>query len=118
MSIIIYPCKYLTLVQLFIFYRYAQLAHFLIKQKKSIVAVTSITDERGGVSQSYHKRGTFVSRNRYRIIKMLIIIAVLFSVSWAPYFSILLKAVITIYIYIYMCVSLLQRDIRAIYGYK
>ena len=64
--------------QALIFGRYYRLVTFIARQGHQTT---------GGLTSS------FVSHNRTRIIKMLVIIAVLFSFAWLPYFVILVGAV-------------------------
>ena len=64
--------------QAFIFSRYYRLVTFIKRQAQQTT---------GGLTSS------FVSHNPKRIIKMLIIIAVLFSFVWLPYFVLLVGAV-------------------------
>ena len=64
--------------QVFIFSRYYRLVTFIKRQAHQTP---------GGLTSS------FVSHHRKRIIKMLVIIAVLFSFAWLPYFVLLVGAV-------------------------
>ncbi|KAI0211786.1 Pyroglutamylated RF-amide peptide receptor [Lamellibrachia satsuma] len=66
--------------QAFIFTRYYRLVMFIKRQAQQTT---------GGLTSS------FVSHNRKRIIKMLVIIAVLFSIAWLPYFVLLVGAKMT-----------------------
>ena len=67
-------CSSYMTPQALIFSRYYRLITFIAQQGHQTT---------GGLSSS------FVSHNRTRIIKMLIIIAVLFSFAWLPYFVLL-----------------------------
>ncbi|KAI0240919.1 Neuropeptide FF receptor 1 [Lamellibrachia satsuma] len=67
-------CSSYMIPQALIFSRYYRLITFIAQQGHQTT---------GGLSSS------FVSHNRTRIIKMLIIIAVLFSFAWLPYFVLL-----------------------------
>ena len=71
-------CASYMMPQAFIFSRYCRLVTFIVRQGQEVT---------GGLTSS------FVSHNRKRIIKMLIIIAVLFSFAWLPYFVLLVGAV-------------------------
>ncbi|KAI0225791.1 Neuropeptide FF receptor 1 [Lamellibrachia satsuma] len=70
-------CASYMMPQAFIFSRYYRLVTFIVRQGQEVT---------GGLTSS------FVSHNRKRIIKMLIIIAVLFSFAWLPYFILLVGA--------------------------
>ena len=63
--------------------RYYRLLRFIVRQGHQTT---------GGLTSS------FVSHNRTRIIKMLIIIAVLFSFAWLPYYILFVDAVIFLYL--------------------
>ncbi|KAI0225789.1 hypothetical protein LSAT2_023459, partial [Lamellibrachia satsuma] len=67
--------------QALVFSRYYRLATFIKRQGHH---------PPGGLTSS------FVSKNRTKIIKMLIIIAVLFSLAWLPYFVLLVGAIKTL----------------------
>ena len=71
-------CTSYLIPQALVFSRYYRLVTFIKRQGHHT------TD---GLASS------FVSQNRKRIIKMLIIIAVLFSFAWLPYFVLLVSAV-------------------------
>ena len=81
--------------------------------------ITSIV--RQGQQTTGGLTSSFVSHNRTRIIKMLIIIAVLFSFAWLSYFVLFVGAVSScfkcyfllfiIYIYIYIYIYILKRVI-------
>ena len=71
-------CASYMMPQAFIFSRYYRLVTFIVRQGHQTT---------GGMTSS------FVMHNRTRIIKMLIIIAVLFSFAWLPYFVLLVGAV-------------------------
>ncbi|KAI0231009.1 hypothetical protein LSAT2_018627, partial [Lamellibrachia satsuma] len=73
-------CTSYMIPQAFIFSRYYRLVTFIVRQGQQTT---------GGLTSS------FVSHNRTRIIKMLIIIAVLFSFAWLPYFVLLVGAKMT-----------------------
>ena len=67
-------CSSYMIPQALIFSRYYRLITFIKRQAHQTT---------GGLTSS------FVSHNRKRIIKMLVIIAVLFSFAWLPYFVLL-----------------------------
>ena len=71
-------CTSYLIPQALVFSRYYRLVTFIKRQGHH---------PPGGLTSS------FVSQNRTRIIKMLIIIAVLFSFAWLPYFVILVSVV-------------------------
>ena len=71
-------CASYMIPQAFIFSRYCRLVTFIKRQGHQTP---------GGLTSS------IVSQNRTRIIKMLIIIVVLFSFAWLPYFVLLVGAV-------------------------
>ena len=71
-------CTSYMIPQALVFSRYYRLVTFIKRQGHHAT---------GGLTSS------FVSQNRTRIIKMLIIIAVLFSFAWLPYFVLLVSAV-------------------------
>ena len=71
-------CASYMIPQALIFSRYYRLVAFIARQGHQTT---------GGMTSS------FVSHNRTRIIKMLVIIAVLFSFAWLPYFVLLVGAV-------------------------
>ena len=71
-------CASYIIPQTVIFCRYYGLVRFIVHHShKSVGTLTS----------------SFVSTNRKRIVKMLIIIAVFFSLAWFPYFVLLVDAV-------------------------
>ena len=75
---VIILCASYVIPQTLIFSRYYRLVAFIVRQgHQSGAGLTS----------------SFVSNNRKRIVKMLIIIAVLFSIAWLPYFVLLVEAV-------------------------
>ncbi|KAI0240177.1 hypothetical protein LSAT2_009137, partial [Lamellibrachia satsuma] len=73
-------CTSYMIPQALVFSRYYRLVTFIKRQGHHAT---------GGLTSS------FVSQNRTRIIKMLIIIAVLFSFAWLPYFVLLVSAKMT-----------------------
>ncbi|KAI0240178.1 Neuromedin-K receptor, partial [Lamellibrachia satsuma] len=73
-------CASYMIPQAFIFSRYCRLVTFIKRQGHQTP---------GGLTSS------IVSQNRTRIIKMLIIIVVLFSFAWLPYFVLLVGAKMT-----------------------
>ena len=85
---VIILCASYVIPQAIIFSRYYRLVAFIVRQGA----------QSGGVLTS-----SFVSSNRKRIVKMLIIIAVLFSIAWLPYFVLLVEAVSVLYSSCYPC---------------
>ena len=71
-------CASYMIPQALIFSRYYRLVAFIARQGHQTT---------GGMTSS------FVAHNRTKIIKMLVIIAVLFSFAWLPYFVLLVGAV-------------------------
>ena len=71
-------CTSYMIPQALIFSRYYRLVTFILRHGHQTI---------GGLTSS------FVSHNRTRIIKMLVIIAVLFSFAWLPYFVLLVGTV-------------------------
>ena len=84
-------CTSYLIPQALVFSRYYRLVTFIKRQGHHAP---------GGLTSS------FVSQNRTRIIKMLIIIAVLFSFSWLPYFVLLVGAVSSCMLLLFSCFNI------------